>query len=154
MNDNADITEKVKKRKPQKRPKQELFVERYAIHHNATLAAIEAGYSAKNAHNTGSRLANNKDLAKRISAYGQLGLDTLAVLTRSNNHIAAEKAAEALLDRAYGKARSNDADNRGKQPNIVISFNKIDTTGKVIESTGTVVSNDVPAVDDSVQATR
>lgn len=148
----ADSSADTKQRKP--RTKQLVFYERWSEHHNATLAAIEAGYSPKNAGNTGSRLANDKDLAMRVNAYGQLGLDTLAVLTHSNNHIAAEKAAEALVDRAYGKAKSNDADNRGKVPNIVISFNKIDTQGNVIESTGQVISSDVPAVDDSVQASR
>lgn len=148
----ADSSADTKQRKP--RAKQLAFYENYAKHHNATLAAIEAKYSPKNAAKTGSRLVHDKELQMRINAYGQLGLDTLAVLTQSNNHIAAEKAAEALVDRAYGKAKSNDADNRGKVPSIVISFNKIDTQGNVIESTGQVISSDVPAVDDSAQASR
>ena len=142
MNDSAGV--KIGKRRNPNRPKRELFAQLYAKHHNATLAAIEAGYIVKNAGVQGYRLVHNKELQKRIEAYGQLGLDTLAILTQSNNHIAAEKAAEALLDRAYGKAKNNDADNRGKVPNIVISFNKIDTSGKVVEGTA-ITSGGTPS---------
>jgi hypothetical protein len=116
------------------KPKRLAFVENYTKHHNATLAAIQAGYSIKNAHNTGYRILNDAKLKKRIESYGQLGLDRLAIIAAtSTNHIAAEKAAEALVERAYGKAKNND-DNRGNIPNIVISFNKINTDGKVIEA--------------------
>lgn len=137
MNDGAES--KAIQRKP--RAKQLVFYEKWQKHHNATLAAIEAGYSKANAHNTGHRLANNKVLEQRINAYGQLGLDTLAVIaTTSRNDIAREKAAEFLVDRAYGKAKSNDAD-KSNTPNIVISFNKIDSSGKYIQSQGVAIDS-------------
>ena len=161
MSDSPDaVTDKRKLRKVRGTPpavqrKHEVFVQKYLKHHNATLAAIEAGYSRSHAAQQGSRLVNNEVLQKRIEAYGQLGLDTLAVIaTTGKVEVARVQASKELVERAYGKARSNDADNRGKAPNIVISFNKIDTQGNVIEAQGTVISSEVPAVDDSVQASE
>ena len=51
--------------------KQERFVEEYLIDLNATQAAIRAGYSAKAAHVTGSRLLTNAKVAAAIAAAKQ-----------------------------------------------------------------------------------
>lgn len=47
--------------------KQELFCKVYAATHNATKAAIAAGYSAKTAHSQGARLLKNVEIQKRIN---------------------------------------------------------------------------------------
>lgn len=104
-------------------PRQLLFTQHYQKHHNATLAAIEAGYSKRSAHVTGHRLLNNVKLQQKIESYGQLGLDRLAVIASSNIDLAAERASEALVERAYGKAKSGDSDKA--LPNITINFNRI-----------------------------
>lgn len=49
-------------------PKQKKFVEEYLIDLNATQAAIRAGYSAKTAHSSGSRLLENVNVAPMIDA--------------------------------------------------------------------------------------
>lgn len=47
--------------------KRQLFVERFLIHFNATLAAKEAGYSKKTARAQGSRLLTDVDITERIA---------------------------------------------------------------------------------------
>ena len=47
-------------------PKQQLFVERYLVHLNASKAAEEAGYSKKTARSQGQRLLTNDDIQEEI----------------------------------------------------------------------------------------
>lgn len=142
-----------KTKKPKRRPinqKQLIWHERYAEHHNARLAAIEAGYSPKNAAQTGSRLLNDADLAMRINAYGQYGMDRLAVIASQDyNLIAAERAAEKLADRAYGTPQSNSDDKH--MPDINIILNKIDSSGARTEGQTINKSNIIEAVADPGQ---
>ena len=46
--------------------KQRLFVEEYLVDHNATAAAVRAGYSERTAKQQGSRLLTNVDVAAAI----------------------------------------------------------------------------------------
>lgn len=101
--------------------KQELFVQSYLENHNATLAAIEAGYSKRSANVTGSRLLNASKLIEKIEAYGQYGIDRLAVIAGSGNTLQAERAAEALVERAYGKAKNNVEDKQSASVTINIT---------------------------------
>jgi hypothetical protein len=127
--------------------KRELFIQSYLKTRNATLSAIEAGYSKRSAKVTGSRLLSDANLRQRIEQYGQIGLDTLASISvTGKNEIARVQASKELVERAYGKARSNDADNK-RVPSITINLNKIDITGKQIESK--TILPDVQAVADS-----
>lgn len=48
--------------------RQRLFVAQYLVDHNATQAAVRAGYSAKTAEQLGSRLLKNKWVAEAIEA--------------------------------------------------------------------------------------
>jgi ribosomal protein L34E len=109
--------------------KREAFIKEYLKTRNATLSAIQAGYSPRSAHVTGSRLLNDAKLKQRIEQYGQIGLDTLASISvTGKNEIARVQASKELVERAYGKARSNDADKQ-RVPSITINMNKIDITG-------------------------
>jgi phage terminase small subunit len=54
------------------------FAQEYAIDHNATQAAIRAGYSARSAHTEGSRLLKNAEVR------AQLGLAELSAAERAN----------------------------------------------------------------------
>ncbi|MBF0300149.1 MAG: terminase small subunit [Oligoflexia bacterium] len=47
--------------------KQKTFIESYLISGNATRSAIEAGYSAKSAYKTGSRLLKNVQIPSNSS---------------------------------------------------------------------------------------
>lgn len=113
-------------KKPRKlTARQEAFVSIYAKKRNATLAAIEAGYSKHTAYSHGSRLLKDVDLQRRIQSYGQLGLDTLAEISHDNtyNELARVNAAKALTERAYGMAKSGDKSPIG---NITIQFNRVE----------------------------
>lgn len=105
----------------------EIFARAYTKKRNATLAAIEAGYSPKTAYSQGSRLLKNVELQRRIESYGQLGLDTLAEIAHddSYNELARVNAAKALTERAYGMAKNSDKQAVG---NITINFNRVDVT--------------------------
>lgn len=48
-------------------PKQRLFAEEYLVDHNATRAAIRAGYSVKNAGQQGERLLKNAEIAAFVA---------------------------------------------------------------------------------------
>lgn len=134
---------KTTKFSPAIRKKHERFAKQFALHGNATLAAIEAGYAPTNAANTGSRLANDVDLQKRIDAYGQLGLDTLAAIAYSGKvEVARVQAAKELVERAYGKAKSNPADTK-RMPDITLVFNRVDSSNaNTLETGQTVVTVD------------
>jgi hypothetical protein len=60
-------------------PKQARFATAYAQHHNASLAAREAGYSAGCASVTGTRLLANDSVFKRIQALEALNAVELGV---------------------------------------------------------------------------
>lgn len=49
-------------------PKQAAFVRAYLVHHNATQAAVDAGYSSRTAKQQGSRLLTVADVAAAIAA--------------------------------------------------------------------------------------
>ena len=48
-------------------PRQTLFAKEYAVDHNATQAAIRAGYSTKTAKSQGQRLLTNADIRKAVN---------------------------------------------------------------------------------------
>lgn len=48
-------------------PKQQVFVDRYLVHFNATRAALEAGYSPKSAYSTGWENLRKPEIAKVVS---------------------------------------------------------------------------------------
>jgi len=63
--------------------KQEIFVNEYLKDHNATQAAIRAGYSKKTARAIGSRLLTDVDISEAIKArVSELVMDSEEVLTR------------------------------------------------------------------------
>lgn len=118
----------VRQRKPELSSvtlRQEAFVQAYVKKRNATLAAIEAGYSPRSAHVAGSRLLSNDKLQQRIQAAGQLGIDTLMEIAHDDtyNELARVNAAKALTERAYGMAKSGDKSPIG---NITIQFNRVE----------------------------
>ncbi len=49
-------------------PKQQRFAEEYVVDHNATQAAIRAGYSERTAKQQGSRLLTNVDVIEAVRA--------------------------------------------------------------------------------------
>ncbi len=49
-------------------PKQQRFAEEYVVDHNATQAAIRAGYSPKTAYSQGQRLLKNVEVAEAVRA--------------------------------------------------------------------------------------
>lgn len=49
-------------------PKQQLFIDSYLVHFNATKAAIQAGYSEKSAYSIGSELLKKPELSALIDA--------------------------------------------------------------------------------------
>lgn len=65
-----------------------VFAQEYAKHHNATRAAITAGYSPKSANSQGSRLLTHAKVLEILSALEakaleQAGIDTVALLRES-----------------------------------------------------------------------
>lgn len=113
----------VSNRKPAN-DRRDAFVVAYTASHNATLSAIEAGYSPKTAYSQGSRLLKDAELQKRIQQYGQLGLDILAKIAYEDeyNELARVNAAKELVNRSYGMPKAND---KAVMGNIVINYNKI-----------------------------
>ena len=72
-------------------PKQEKFCAEYLVDLNATQAAIRAGYSAKTAESTGSRLLRNVNIKTHIALLREREFE---------NTIATAKEAEAFLAKA------------------------------------------------------
>lgn len=72
-------------------PKQEKFCAEYLVDLNATQAAIRAGYSAKTAESTGSRLLRNVNIKSHIALLREREFE---------NTIATAKEAEAFLAKA------------------------------------------------------
>jgi phage terminase small subunit len=62
-------------------PKQKQFCEEYVIDKDVTHAAIRAGYSAKSAHVTGSRLLKNAKVKEYISTLAKKVSDKLEITT-------------------------------------------------------------------------
>lgn len=84
--------------------RQQLFVENYAIDHNATQAAIRAGYSAKTAYQQGHILLKHPEIRSQLvdheqTVAGRLGLTLEWVLDRLQ-----EKALHSEADRDQLKA--------------------------------------------------
>lgn len=52
-------------------PKQQAFCDNYIVSHNATDAAIKAGYSAKTAYSQGQRLLKNVEIKKYLESDAQ-----------------------------------------------------------------------------------
>lgn len=72
-------------------PKQEKFCAEYLVDLNATQAAIRAGYSAKTAESTGSRLLRNVNIKSHIALLREREFEST---------IATAKEAEAFLAKA------------------------------------------------------
>jgi|ERR1051326_7737793 phage terminase small subunit len=77
-------------------PKQQRFVAEYLIDHNATQAAIRAGYSAKTAASIGERLLRNVEIAAAVQT------KDAAVLERLD--VTAERVLEEIARVAFFKA--------------------------------------------------
>jgi hypothetical protein len=67
----------------QMNPRQRLFARAYALHHNASQAAREAGYSAGCASVTGTRLLANARVADAVEALEAAAADALGVTRQS-----------------------------------------------------------------------
>lgn len=52
-------------------PKQQAFCDNYIVSHNATDAAIKAGYSSKTAYSQGQRLLKNVEIKKYLQEHAQ-----------------------------------------------------------------------------------
>lgn len=88
--------------------RQDNFFLEYRRDHNASAAAIRAGYSTKGAKVTGHRLLTNPNLQQRREALGLLGLDVLAEIAQDGtNEIARVAASKTLLEYAVGKPASS-----------------------------------------------
>lgn len=84
-------------------PKQDRFVEEFLIDLNATQAAIRAGYSARSAEMTGSRMMRNDKVRRAVEAAQadrskQTEIDAAWVLTRLHDEAVADLA--DILDEA------------------------------------------------------
>ena len=75
--------------------KQERFCREYLIDHNATQAAIRAGFSKKTANEQGSRLLANVNISKRLQ---QLTAPVFKKLEVTHERITEELAKIAFLD--------------------------------------------------------
>ena len=112
--------------------RQEAFVKEYAKNGNATRAAVRAGYSPRSARVTGHRLLTNASLRQRLYQEGELSIETLLeIASKGKNEIARVRAAEVLLERAYGKVATPSKE----QTHVKITFNRIDARGNVVGAT-------------------
>ena len=87
-------------------PRQTLFAKEYAVDHNATQAAIRAGYSKKTAYSQGQRLLNHAEVSVLVKAQQDkqseaLELTTESVLTGLNEIATDKKLAPSARVRAY-----------------------------------------------------
>ena len=103
--------------------KQARFIEEYLIDLNATQAAIRAGYSAKAAHVTGSRLLTNAKVVAAISAAKQersqsTKIDAQYVLKRLVE--VAERCLQEVKPALHPKTRQQMKDENG---NALFTFN-------------------------------
>jgi phage terminase small subunit len=73
--------------------RQRRFAECYVRHHNATTAAIEAGYSEKRARVTGSELLRKPDVAQLVA---ELDAETAASLGIDHEHVTKMAMAYAM----------------------------------------------------------
>ena len=115
--------------------KQELFIQAYLLHRNATEAARAAGYSGSSTQafaNQGFRLLNTPEIKERIEELeGQLetNVDVIAEIetqynnaNRSNNATSAIKALE-LLSKVRGVKSDQDVDKSTEDRKISIVKN-------------------------------
>lgn len=87
--------------------RQDQFFIEYHKDHNASAAAVRAGYSPKGAKVTGHRLLTNANLQRRRAALGLLGVETLADLAENGtNEMARVISARTLVEYAIGKPSS------------------------------------------------
>ena len=115
--------------------KQELFIQAYLLHRNATEAARAAGYSGSSTQafsNQGFRLLNTPEIKERIEELeGQLetNVDVIAEIetqynnaNRSNNATSAIKALE-LLSKVRGVKSDQDVDKSTEDRKVSIVKN-------------------------------
>lgn len=80
-------------------PKQQVFVEEYLKHFNATKAAIDAGYSPKTAYNSGWENVRKPEIAEAISQrLSESAMSADEVLMRLAEQARAEYSAYLLPD--------------------------------------------------------
>lgn len=75
--------------------KQKAFVQAYALCHNATQAALQAGYSKKSAHSTGHALLKHREVKRAIDSIN-VAKESAAILSR-------DEALEILTEIARAK---------------------------------------------------
>jgi len=94
--------------------KQANFLREYPKDHNATKAALRAGYAASSAYQRGYELVNNSDIQQRLTVLGIVGLDTLKDISINGNvEVARVAASRVLVEMAYGKpTRKADSEKR------------------------------------------
>jgi phage terminase small subunit len=85
-------------------PKRALFVTEYVIDHNATQAAIRAGYSAKTAKQQGARLLTDVDVCAAVAVLdakhaADCGITVQYILTKLKENLERALQAVEVLDR-------------------------------------------------------
>lgn len=110
-------------------PKQQRFAEEYAIDHNATQAAIRAGYSEASAYAQGSRLLKNAEVREHLN-----GIQS-AVTARTELTVAG--ITERLLTIANKSESMNSAPGMNVARQAMMDAAKLN--GLVVESSEIVV---------------
>ena len=119
--------------------RQKRFVDEYRKTGKAKHSAIVAGYAPKYANVQGYKLLNDKNLLRFIARSGEIGLDVLnQVAIEGKVEVARVMASKELVERAYGKAKSNDLDKK-TVPNITLVFNRVDVPDTTPNTTQHVI---------------
>jgi phage terminase small subunit len=100
--------------------KQASFLREFPKDHNATKAALRAGYAPSSAYQRGYELVRNSEVHQRLAELGIVGLDTLQDISVNGRvEIARVGAAKVLVEMAYGKPTKKSESFEGVNINIL-----------------------------------
>ncbi len=114
-------------------PKQKRFVAEYLTDHNATQAAIRAGYSERTAQQTGSRLLLNVVVAAAIAEGEERTADKAEI---TQDWLVAEFQENHRLAREHGPVK----DRYGKPTSMMVQRN-LSASNKALESIAVITGN-------------
>jgi phage terminase small subunit len=107
--------------------RQQRFVQEYAVDHNATQAAIRAGYSEKSAYQQGYLLVNNPEIRSQLAAHEQSVAERLGITLEWLLDQLREKAVNAQSERDQLRAMEL----LGKH--LAIFTEKVEHSGSMIQ---------------------
>ena len=111
-------------------PKQQRFAEEYVVDHNATQAAIRAGYSEQTAKQQGSRLLTNVDVIEAVRAK-EARLSRKIEVTVASLTEELEEARSLALEKGHASAAVQATMGIAKLHGLLVERSEVKTTSEM-----------------------